>query len=88
MPTAQTAAATIRQDVTAALAEFAMAIRFEDLPADVVEVSKHCFLDWLGVTIAGRDEPLVRMLVDQALSEGGNAQDQDNPRHAAHPSAR
>lgn len=74
MPNTQTAAAAVRHDVTAALAEFAMAIRFEDLPSDVVEVSKHCFLDWIGVTIAGRDEPLVRMLVDQALSEGGNAQ--------------
>jgi len=73
MPTPQPVAAA-RQDVTAALAEFAMAIRFGDLPADVVAVSKHCFLDWLGVTIAGREEPLVRMLLDQALSEGGNPQ--------------
>jgi 2-methylcitrate dehydratase PrpD len=70
MPTALPANA-IRQDVTAALAEFAMNIRFADLPADVVEVSKHCFLDWIGVTLAGRDEPLVRMLIDQAQSEGG-----------------
>ncbi len=74
MPTAQPAATTTRQDVTAALAEFAMAIRFEDLPADVVEVAKHYFLDWIGVTLTGRDEPLTRMLIDQALSEGGNAQ--------------
>ncbi|MCA8928803.1 MAG: MmgE/PrpD family protein [Alphaproteobacteria bacterium] len=73
MPTPQSAPA-IRQDVTAALAEFAMAIRFEHLPADVVEVAKHCLLDWLGVTIAGRDEPLVRMLLDQAVADGGAPQ--------------
>jgi 2-methylcitrate dehydratase PrpD len=67
-------ATSARQDVTAALAEYAMAIRFDQLPADVIEVSKHCILDWIGVTLAGRDERLVQMLIDQALSEGGAQQ--------------
>jgi len=60
--------------VTRTLADFAMGIHFEDLPADVVEVSKHCLLDWIGVTLAGRDEPLTRMLLDQAIEDGGAPQ--------------
>ncbi len=60
--------------VTETLAAHAMALRYADLPADVVAVAKHCFLDWIGVTLAGRDEPLTRMLVDQATAEGGAAQ--------------
>lgn len=65
-----------RQDrrVTESLAGYAIGLKFADLPADVVEVAKHCMLDWLGVTLAGRDEPLTRMLVDQAVADGGAPQ--------------
>ena len=38
--------------VTARLTEFCRSIRFEDLPADAVEVARQCLLDWLGVTLA------------------------------------
>ncbi len=60
--------------VTARLTEFCRSIRFENLPADAVEVARQCLLDWLGVTLAGSNEPLALMLRDEALLEGGNAQ--------------
>ena len=61
-------------EITRPLADFAMGLTFDDLPADAVEVAKHCFLDWTGVTIAGLNEPLTQMLIDQALADGGEPQ--------------
>jgi len=42
------------------------------LPDDVVEVAKHCVLDWLGVTLAGSRSELVRILAAE-LAGGGEA---------------
>ena len=39
-----------------------------------VEASKHCLLDWIGVTIAGLEEPLTQMLIEQAEADGGEKQ--------------
>lgn len=61
-------------DVTRQLTRAAMGIRFEDLPPDVVFLAKQCLLDWLGVTLAGVDEPLAAILRDQAAFEGSNPQ--------------
>ncbi len=60
--------------VTAILSDFCRGIRYDDLPADAVEVAKQCLLDWVGVTLAGCSEPLATMLRDEVLDEGGNAQ--------------
>jgi 2-methylcitrate dehydratase PrpD len=60
--------------ITHALAEHAMALTFDALPDDVVEVAKHCLLDWIGVTLAGLQEPLTQILIDQVTSDGGAAQ--------------
>lgn len=60
--------------VTARLAEFCRSIRYEQVPAETMEVARQCLLDWLGVTIAGSSEPLAEMLRDEVLEEGGNAQ--------------
>lgn len=60
--------------VTSDLAKFLINRRFEDLDDSVLEVSKHCLLDYLGVAIAAREEPLVRILLEQQLEEGGNPQ--------------
>ena len=45
--------------------------RFGTLPGDVVEVAKHCLLDWLGVALAGSREPVARILLDEVLDQGG-----------------
>lgn len=60
--------------VTDALVRHIRAIRYEALPPAVVTVARQCLLDWATVTLRGVDEPLVRMLVDQVLAEGGNGE--------------
>jgi 2-methylcitrate dehydratase PrpD len=60
--------------ITRALADYAMALTFEDLPEDVVEVAKHCLLDWIGVTLAGAKEPLTQILIEQIRADGGTPQ--------------
>ena len=60
--------------VTRAIAASARAISFESLPADVVVLARQCVLDWFGVTLAGANEPLARILRDEALENGGNPQ--------------
>ena len=62
------------KDLTLQLAANSMRVTLETLPPEVVEVARHCLLDWLGVTLAGSREPLTRILLDEALEEGGNPQ--------------
>lgn len=65
-----------RQDlgVTAQLAQYAANVHFASLPADVLLVARQCLLDWFAVSIAARHDPLVEILVAEALEEGGSAQ--------------
>lgn len=56
-------------DVTRRIAEVVSQLRYDDLPAQVVEVAKHCLLDWLAVTIAGSREPLTAILRAEAAAE-------------------
>jgi len=60
--------------VTAPLAEFSAGLKASAVPAHVLDVGKHCLLDWLGVTLAGASEPLSLMLTEQVLAEGGAPQ--------------
>ena len=57
---------------TAELASFAARLRFEQLPADVVEKQKTCFRDALACCLFGVTQPWTRMLIEQAIEEGGN----------------
>jgi 2-methylcitrate dehydratase PrpD len=59
---------------TRSIAESARGLRFDQLPAPAVEVAKHCFLDWLGVTLAGAREPAARILQAEAQAQGGSPQ--------------
>src|SRR5438045_3759283 len=61
-------------EVTREIVRATRAIRYSDLPADVVFLARQCLFDWLGVTLAGSGEPLARILREQAAFEGGNAQ--------------
>jgi 2-methylcitrate dehydratase PrpD len=56
---------TETQPLTAALAALVASMRLEALPPAALTVAKQCLLDWLGVALAGRDEPLVRILIDE-----------------------
>src|SRR6185503_14761713 len=59
---------------TRQLGEFATALRYEDLPADVVSRIKACVLDALGCCLFGVTLPWTRMLIDLVTAEGGNPQ--------------
>ena len=49
---------------TRQLGEFAVALRYDDLPADVVSRLKACVLDALGCCLYGVTLPWTRMLID------------------------
>jgi len=40
-------------NITREIAKYAAGTKFSQIPQDVLEMGKLCFLDWLGVTIAG-----------------------------------
>lgn len=60
--------------LTAEIAARAAGIRHDSLPGPAATVAKQCLLDWLGVTLAAVDEPLVDILRRQAAEDGGTAQ--------------
>jgi 2-methylcitrate dehydratase PrpD len=57
-------------NITEVLARRASHLRFEDLTPAALTVAKQCLLDWLAVSIAGRDEALVDILVDERTDAG------------------
>ena len=59
---------------TGFLAETGAAIRYENAPADVIFLAKQCFLDWVGVALAGAREPLSEILLAEIEEAGGNPQ--------------
>jgi 2-methylcitrate dehydratase PrpD len=60
--------------VTAALAERAANLRYEDLSAEARTVAGHCFMDFFGVTLAALHEPLADILAAQIAEDGGTPQ--------------
>ncbi len=64
----------VSQAVTGALAKLAAGYRFADLPPDVVFLAKQCFLDWIGVALAGSREPLAAILREEIEEQGGDPQ--------------
>jgi 2-methylcitrate dehydratase PrpD len=53
------------QTLTAALADRIAGMRLADMAPAALTVAKQCLLDWIGVALAGRGEPLVRILIDE-----------------------
>ncbi|MBW2093183.1 MAG: MmgE/PrpD family protein, partial [Deltaproteobacteria bacterium] len=60
--------------MTMRLAEFISETKASDIPKDIYEHAKVAFLDWLGVTMGGLDDPLVEKLIDYTVLMGGNEQ--------------
>jgi 2-methylcitrate dehydratase PrpD len=56
------------------LAERAMTVTYDALPEEVRELARQCVLDYLGVGLAGADDPLARILLDEASEAGGARQ--------------
>jgi 2-methylcitrate dehydratase PrpD len=69
-PSSEIHSETVSQ--TAELAAFAARLRFEDLPADVIDKAKICFRDALACCLFGVTQPWTRMLIDQAVEDGGH----------------
>ena len=62
------------ETLRAQFAEIIQAVRYEDLPPEVVILSKKCLLDFIGVTLAGGDlgiSPIATRLIG---SLGGKAE--------------
>ena len=60
--------------ITKMLAEFIAGTEQSKIPDTVFEHAKVAFLDWLGVTLAGKDDPLVGKLLHYADIMGGKEQ--------------
>jgi 2-methylcitrate dehydratase PrpD len=59
---------------TETLVNFTVGLRYEDLPAEVVEKAKLCLLDSLGCGLAGRRTRLGRVIVEHVKETGGARQ--------------
>lgn len=57
--------------VTAEIVAELVGRRYETLSTNCLEIARQCVLDWLGVTVAAVDEPLVRILLDDVAEQGG-----------------
>jgi 2-methylcitrate dehydratase PrpD len=58
-------------DLTRALAQQASAVTYDSLPEPVRELARQCVLDYYGVALAGADDPLATMLLDELAEAGG-----------------
>jgi 2-methylcitrate dehydratase PrpD len=63
-----------RADLTRVLAGKASALGFDELPVPVRELARQCVLDYLGVALAGAQDPLVQILLDETAEAGGSPQ--------------
>ncbi len=54
------------------IARFITETNSTDIPPEIYEHAKIAFLDWLGVTLAGKNDPLVEKLIRYADLMGGN----------------
>ncbi|HKF19774.1 MAG TPA: MmgE/PrpD family protein [Candidatus Dormibacteraeota bacterium] len=56
------------------LSERVPALRLDHLPPEVLEVARHCLLDWLGCALAGSREPLTEILTAEVAALEGAAE--------------
>ncbi|MGD9617719.1 MAG: MmgE/PrpD family protein [Alphaproteobacteria bacterium] len=62
------------KDLTRTLAQQASAVSYDALPENVRALARQCVLDYYGVALAGADDPLVSILLDELAEAGGNPQ--------------
>ena len=63
-----------RTDLTQTLAARASTTTYEALPDSVRALARQCVLDYLGVGLAGADDPLVLILLDEMSEPGADTQ--------------
>ncbi|MFH1757583.1 MAG: MmgE/PrpD family protein, partial [Pseudomonadota bacterium] len=54
------------------LARYIVQTKFSDLPAEVIEQTKICILDWIGAALPGVKQKPVQMLLEVVRDSGGN----------------
>src|SRR5437762_1052787 len=64
----------IATKLTRTLAAQASTVTYDALPEPVRELARQCVLDYYGVALAGADDPLATILVDELAEAGGAAQ--------------
>src|SRR3954451_1323501 len=65
---------TVATKLTRTLAAQASAVTYEALPEPVRELARQCVLDYYGVALAGADDPLATILLEELAEAGGAAQ--------------
>lgn len=55
---------------TREIAEWVAGLRADSIDPIALRWARHCLLDWLAVTVAGAREPLVDLLVAEAMADG------------------
>src|SRR5215213_6737547 len=61
-------------NLTRNLATQASGVSYDTLPKNVRALARQCVLDYYGVALAGTDDPLVAILLDELAEAGGNPQ--------------
>src|SRR5256714_14625625 len=61
-------------DLTRTLAAQASAVTYDALPEPVRALARQCVLDYYGVALAGADDPLAKILLDELAEAGGAMQ--------------
>ncbi len=61
-------------EFTRSLAHFAVGVDASTIPPSVYDHAKVAFMDWVAVTLAGKEDPLVKKLIDYADLMGGKQQ--------------
>jgi 2-methylcitrate dehydratase PrpD len=61
-------------DLTCGLAQRACAVEYRALPEPVRALARQCVLDYYGVALAGSDDPLVQILLDEMQEPSGAGQ--------------
>ncbi|MEP7454021.1 MmgE/PrpD family protein [Phyllobacterium sp. SB3] len=64
---------SIPSDITAQAVRFIERTTYEDLPGEALIVGRRCMIDTVGLYLAGSREGSVRILIDDALDQGGSA---------------
>ncbi len=59
--------------ITSATLRFVETTTYDDLPAEALDIGRRCIVDALGLYLAGSREPSVRILIEDALDQGGRA---------------
>ena len=60
--------------LTRTLAQQTSAVTYDALPESVRALARQCVLDYYGVALAGADDPLAKILLDELAEAGGAAQ--------------